>query len=65
MRFTHRIASYSLSGFMRHILEERFLVSNKHDVGRFYMTTLVYMSGHLKVDLSLKNKLLILYKVSF
>uniref|UniRef100_A0AAR5P0Z3 Condensin complex subunit 1 C-terminal domain-containing protein n=1 Tax=Dendroctonus ponderosae TaxID=77166 RepID=A0AAR5P0Z3_DENPD len=50
MRFIHRLASYSLSDFMRHMLNERFLVSNKHDVGRFYMTTLVYMSGHTKLE---------------
>lgn len=49
MRFIHRLASYSLSDFMRHLLNDRFLVSNKHDVGRFYITTLVYMSGYTKV----------------
>ncbi|XP_066158435.1 uncharacterized protein [Euwallacea fornicatus] len=50
MRFVHRLASRSLGEFMIHVLDERFVVSNKHDVGRFYMNTLVYMSGHTKFD---------------
>lgn len=49
MKFVHRLASRSLGNYMMHLLNQRFLVSNKSDVGRFYMTTLVYMSGHTKV----------------
>ncbi|KAL1493324.1 hypothetical protein ABEB36_011399 [Hypothenemus hampei] len=50
IRFIRHLASSSLHIFMRHLLNERFLISNKHDVGRFYVTTLVYMSGYQKLD---------------
>lgn len=49
MRFVHRLASRSLGNYMVHLLNQRFLVSNKSDVGRFYITTLVYMSGYTRV----------------
>ncbi|XP_030746284.1 uncharacterized protein LOC115875072 [Sitophilus oryzae] len=50
LRFVHRLGSYSLHDFMIHTLENRFKLSNKHDIGKFYMTTLVYLSGYTKFD---------------
>ncbi|CAG9759314.1 unnamed protein product [Ceutorhynchus assimilis] len=50
MRFTHRLASINLGPFMKHLLTQRFLVSNKHDIGRFFMHTLIYISGYDKLD---------------
>ncbi|KAF7268531.1 hypothetical protein GWI33_018404 [Rhynchophorus ferrugineus] len=50
LRFIHRLGSYSLHDFMKHTLEKRFMLSNKHDIGRFYMTTLVYLSGYTKFE---------------
>ncbi|XP_050314430.1 uncharacterized protein LOC126748930 [Anthonomus grandis grandis] len=50
IRFVHRLASHNLSDFMKVALEDRFVVSNKNDIGRYFMPTLVYMSGYTKWD---------------